>query len=485
MTDDHRPADHRPDATAHGPGPGADLEGAPDRGPGPAAHDSDLADHGPGPTAPGGEPADQGLDSADRPPERRGGVSAVRAVPGAAVAVDEVRLARVMLARLVEPGHRELGELVRAEGPVGAWERVRAGAVSPELHAAVRSRLHTGDPLDRAADDLHRTARLGARLVIPEDAEWPAALEPLTGISTADDPHVYPPLCLWVRGAAQLDEACARAVAVVGARAATPYGDHVSGEFGYGLADRGWTVISGGAYGIDGAAHRGALAAGGLTMAVLACGVDTVYPVGHGSLFDRIAEVGLLVSEWPPGATPQRHRFLVRNRVIAALGAGTVVVEAAARSGARMTARRAYELGRVVMAVPGPVTSAMSVGPHRLVREFGARLVASSTHVIEEVGRLGEALAEPAPDSADGPARRRDALEPRAARVLDAVPLSRPAAVERIAASAGLPARDVRRTLPNLVLLDLVEEVGTGYRVAAGARSALRTRPPTAIPEVR
>jgi DNA processing protein len=393
------------------------------------------------------------------------------------------RLARVALSRLVEPGHRELGLLVQTIGPVEALVRVRKGAVSERLYAMARSRLGRGDPYERAADELVRCERHGGRLVIPGDDEWPSSLDGLSQISTNDEPHVLPPLCLWVRGPHRLAAAAERAVAIVGARAATPYGKHVAGELGYGLADRGWTVLSGGAYGVDGAAHRGALTAGGCTVAVLACGVDTAYPVGHANLFERIANEGLIISEWPLGANPQRHRFLVRNRVIAALCAGTVVVEAASRSGTRMTARRAHELGRVVMAVPGPVTSAMSVGPHELVRDFGARLVVSSAQVIEEVGSLGEAMgtARAGHESRS----RRDELEPRVARILDAVPMRRAVPLERIAADAGLPARDVRRTLPTLILLGLVEEVMSGYRLTALARGELSTRELAPVPEVR
>lgn len=392
------------------------------------------------------------------------------------------RLARVALGRLVEPGHRELGVLVRTLGPAETLERIRGGAVSDGLRTAARSRLADGDPLERAAEDLERCERLGGRLVTPEDDEWPTALDQLTEISTSDEPNVYPPLCLWVRGSHRLATVCERAVAIVGARAATPYGAHVAGELGYGLGDRNWTVISGGAYGIDGAAHRGALTAGGVTIGVLACGVDTAYPVGHTKLFERIGEVGLLISEWPPGATPQRHRFLVRNRVIAALGSGTVVVEAASRSGARMTARRSHELGRVVMAVPGPITSAMSVGPHELVRDFGARLVISSAQVIEECGVMGEALET---EDGSGVRSRRDELEPRTARILDAVPLHKAAPVDRIAADAGLSARDVRRTLPTLVLMGLVEEVLSGFRVTASGRAELATRETAPTPALR
>src|SRR5262249_45616384 len=156
---------------------------------------------------------------------------------------------------------------------------------------------------------------------------------------------------------------------------ATSYGLQLAAELAYGLADSGWTVISGGAYGIDAAAHRGALAAHGRTVVVLACGIDTVYPLGHAGLFERISERGLMLTEWPPGAVAFRTRFLVRNRLIAALSRGTVVVEAAARSGARSTARRARELDRVLMACPGPATSAMSLGCHTEIREHNARLV--------------------------------------------------------------------------------------------------------------
>src|SRR5262249_3667012 len=161
-----------------------------------------------------------------------------------------------------------------------------------------------------------------------------------------------------------LAEACERAVAIVGSRASTSYGDHIATDLAYSLAEQGWTIVSGGAYGIDTAAHRGALAAHGCTIAVLACGIDRPYPTPNASLFDRIGENGLLFSEWPPGPDPHRHRFLIRNRVIAAAGRGTVMVEAGRRSGARFTLARAHRLNRVCVAVPGPVTSAMSVGCH-------------------------------------------------------------------------------------------------------------------------
>ncbi|WP_422677967.1 DNA-processing protein DprA [Blastococcus brunescens] len=229
--------------------------------------------------------------------------------------------------------------------------------------------------------------------------------------------------------------------------------------------ERGWTVVSGGAFGIDGAAHRGALAAEAATLAVLACGVDRPYPAAHGALFHRIAETGLLVSEWPPGCAPLRHRFLVRNRLIAALTRGTVVVEAAARSGAQATARRAQGLGRQVLVVPGPVTSAMSVGCHELLRDEDLRavLVTSAAQVIEAVGRIGDDLAPPV----SGPSSPRDGLSDLAARVLDACPVRTGVSPERLAAIAGCDALEVLRVLPALELADLVEWTGTGWRLAA------------------
>ena len=254
-------------------------------------------------------------------------------------------------------------------------------------------------------------------------------------------------------------------VAVVGSRSATAYGSHVATELGYGLASRGWTVVSGGAYGIDAAAHRGALSAGGVTAAVLACGVDRPYPAGHASLFERIAEQGLLISEWPPGADPHRYRFLVRNRVIAGLTRGTVMVEANARSGARQTLGRAAALRRPAMVVPGPVTSAMSVGCHQAIRA-GGRLVTSYEEVLEEVGRIGDDLAP----VARGPRDARDGLGMELTRVLDAVPLRRTADPGQIAASAGVPLREALRALPQLQVAGFVVERDGGWTLAPPAQ---------------
>ncbi|WP_433537477.1 DNA-processing protein DprA [Micromonospora sp. CA-249363] len=382
---------------------------------------------------------------------------------------EESRLARVALTWLAEPGTRVVHALVERLGPAATLELLLDGG-SPDrwLAAAVAARLSAGDARAVATEALDRADRLGARLVTPDDDEWPARVADLSTLRLPDltrrvDVETAPPLCFWVRGAWPLGEALERSVAVVGARAATAYGQHVATDLGYGLAERDWTVVSGGAFGIDAAAHRGALNAEGLTVAVLACGVDRPYPMGNTALFDRVADTGLLVSEWPPGAEPLRPRFLIRNRVIAGGTLGTVVVEASARSGATQTARRAIYTGRVAMVVPGPVTSAMSVGAHELLRENPkARLVTGVAHVLEEVGRIGVDLAPPA----RGPQRPADDLDDDARSVLEALPRRGARGVDALATRAGLDVRTALRKLSLLEELSMVVRRDDGYALA-------------------
>jgi DNA processing protein len=392
-----------------------------------------------------------------------------------------LRRARAWLSRAVEPGTIDFWRYIDDVGPVEAVRGLRSGRAPERIRALVGRRAEQ----DQTLADLLRAERCGARLVVPEDDEWPAfPLHALT-VAVSDEPADHrlqsdrttapvPPVALWVRGPARVDELADRSVAIVGSRASSAYGEHVAGELGHQLGQRGWTVVSGGAYGIDAAAHRGAMAAEAPTLAVLACGVDRPYPAAHGALFTRIAETGLLISEWPPGCAPLRHRFLVRNRLIAALTRGTVVVEAAARSGAQATAKRAHRLGRSVLVVPGPVTSAMSVGCHELLRdaEVGAILVASVEHVIEAVGGIGSDLADP-PERPAGP---RDGLSDLAARVLDACPVRSGVSPERLAAVAGCDVLEVLRVLPALELADLVQWTGTGWRLAPVRRTEKRPR---------
>jgi DNA processing protein len=379
------------------------------------------------------------------------------------VAVDTERWARAWLSRVVEPGQRVVADLIDAVGPVELVHRVRAGDVPASLRRATSVRSLD----DRVEQDLAVAAEHDVRLLIPGDPDWPAAaLHPCVVATATRKRDLAPPIALWVRGRLDLTPLFERAVAVIGARAATPYGEHCATDLAFGLAERGWTVVSGGAYGIDRAAHRGAVAAGGPTVAFLACGLDAPYPRGNTALFRQIADCGALVSEWPVGTTPQRLRFLARNRLIAAVSAGTVVVEAAARSGTSNTAGQAEKLGRVVMAVPGPTTSALSVGTHHLIREKEARLVTCVDEVIEEVGKIGDDLAPP-PRS---PANKRDLLDPLARQVLEGLPAHGPATPEHIAAEAAVLPGDVLRAMPILELEGLVERCADGWRLRRGGR---------------
>ncbi len=218
-------------------------------------------------------------------------------------------------------------------------------------------------------------------------------------------------------------------------------------------------VVSGAAFGVDGAAHRGALAAGGATMAVLACGVDVAYPPGHAELIGRVAEQGLVIGELPPSDHPTRSRFILRNRVIAALTRGTVVVEAEYRSGSLATARSAQRLGRFTMGVPGPATSGLSAGVHELLRGEGV-LVTDASEVAELVGDIGELAPV-----RRGPVLPRDLLDAVCARVLDALPARGPARARDIARTAGTGADETLGRLYELHSLGFVERDGDGWRL--------------------
>lgn len=376
---------------------------------------------------------------------------------------DQTRLARIALGCLAEPGNKELYNTVIAHGPIEALDRIIRGADT--LGEGVLARLGNGDPWDLAARRAEHADRMGMRIVTPEDPEWPPQLADLRFISRDGPDRIardtFPPQCMWVRGPLPLLGAFERSVAIVGSRASTPYGTHIAGDIAYSLASDGWTIVSGGALGIDAAAHRGALTAGGVTAAILACGLDRSYPIAHTSLFDRIADDGLLISEWPPGSESHRHRFLIRNRVIAALTRGTVMVEASARSGARQTLGRARLLGRRPMVVPGPITSAMSVGCHETLRLEGVRLVTGVAHILEEIGAIGQ-FADPA----QGPDHPHDALDDLERMLVDAVPARGAASAAKLAQVAGVPLRAAAGRLPSLVTRGLLAETEGGYRLS-------------------
>lgn len=368
---------------------------------------------------------------------------------------DELRLARAYLSRVAEPPAHALAAFVAEVGPVEAAGRVRAG----DVPSAVDSQTSARRGEDRAERDLELVAGVGGRLLVPEDEEWPRWPFNALAIAAANGLRCgLEPLALWVRGDRDLAELSRRAVAVVGSRAASGYGQHVAGEFGFGLAEAGVTVVSGAAYGVDGAAHRGALGAGGPTVAVLACGVDVAYPAGHRTLIDRIAARGLVVSEYPPTHTPARHRFLTRNRLIAALAEGTVVIEAGRRSGAKNTAASTSALGRVLMAVPGPITSASSQGCHELLRSGEALPVTNVAEVLESTGRLGVDLVEATRNTDTGPPQG-DAM-----RVFEALGLSFGHSPETISVESGVELTRVRALLPELELVGLAQRTETGWK---------------------
>lgn len=364
------------------------------------------------------------------------------------------RLARIALSRLGEPGNLSMAGLVAELGAPRLYAELLAGRDHRGMRDEVASRLEGTDP----AADLERAARLGIRYVVPGDPEWPAGLDALEGCEPLQRMG-RAPLGLWVRGPVRLD-ALAAPVAVVGSRSATTYGTDVAAELGAGLARAGSAVVSGAAFGIDQAAHRGALAGGGVTVAVLACGVDRAYPAAHKRLLDHLADHGAVVSELPPGCAPTRLRFLARNRIIAALTRGTVVVEAAVRSGALNTAGWALRLNQPVMGVPGPVTSAPSEGVHQLIRAGAATLVTRADDVLELTGGMGEHLAE-APSA---PVTARDRLTRTQQQVLEAVPLVRPAPHGSIARTAGVALATVESALRTLHQQGLVERLPTGWR---------------------
>lgn len=362
---------------------------------------------------------------------------------------DEIteRFARARWSGIAEPGDADAGRLIAAIGAIRAVESLGADAAALDGLAggAFADALDRWRPRIRQVDTalhLRQAHRFGARLVIPGDPEWPEGL---------DDLGVHAPAALWVRGDTGMLGRLARSIAMVGARAATGYGEHVTIEATSGLVDRGFAIVSGAAFGVDGAAHRAALASGGATVAFLAGGVDRFYPSAHETLLTRIVERGAVVSEVPLGTAPTKWRFLQRNRLIAAASRATVVVEAGWRSGSLNTAGHAAQLGRPLGAVPGPVTSSASAGCHRLIREFDAMCVTTAQEMAELI------------DPTEAPTLFMGAPSSERTRVLDA--LARTGRdVSRIAAISGMSPDAVRAELGMLELDGLAADGPTGWR---------------------
>lgn len=313
--------------------------------------------------------------------------------------------ARAAWSTLIEPGDRVAGRLIGLFGAERALQflidRFRADEIVKESEEFVelesdpaqfeedlaegitrwQPRLNSGDALNAVA----HAAKLGAFLVTPEQELWPVGL---------NDLGMHAPLVLWGRGQYSALEKFENSLAIVGARASTGYGEHVTMETVSAIAEAGVAIVSGAAYGIDGMAHRSALAVGGTTMAFLAGGVDRFYPSGHDALLGRIMESGLVLAEAPCGYAPTKWRFLLRNRLIAASSQATVVMEAGWRSGSLNTANHAATLGRPLGVVPGPVTSASSAGCHRLLREYDAVCVTTASEMLELLPGQPPALSE-------------------------------------------------------------------------------------------
>lgn len=405
-------------------------------------------DAGPGIRAPDGLDEEQGIST---PGVRERSREAGWARPAVG---DRERLARAALTRVLEPGDERGGRWLREVGAAELIRRITArDGTAEQLRGMTAKRLAGYRLRAEALDperDLASVAAVGGRFVCPGDREWPSQL---------DDLGDSRPTGLWVRGRPDLRLWALRSVAVVGARACTPYGAHMAASLGAGLAELGWVVVSGAAFGVDGAAHRGALSAGGATMAVLACGVDVAYPRGHAELIGRVAEQGLVIGELPPADHPTRSRFILRNRVIAALTRGTVVVEAEYRSGSLVTARTAQRLGRFTMGVPGPATSGLSAGVHELLRGEGV-LVTDAAEVAELVGEIGD-LAP----ARRGPVLARDLLDAASARVLDALPSHGSVSGRDIARTAGTSADEALGRLYELHSLGFVERAGEGWQL--------------------
>ena len=370
------------------------------------------------------------------------------------------RRAWAYLSRVAEPPNPELAQLVCKVGAVEAADLVRRR--DRNLDDRLKRSTQARHELDCAESDLDILDRMAGRLVTVDDDEYPGLAFTALRHVTVDDkrPQAHAPLVLWTVGPVSMIDVAERSAALVGTRAASAYGEYVAGDLAVGLVERDVAVVSGGAYGIDGAAHRATLAADGVTVAVLACGIDVPYPSGHSALLHRISRSGLVVSEYPPGTRPTRRQFLSRNRLVAALGRATVVVEAGVRSGAANTAAWADALGRTVGAVPGPITSASSVGCHALI-DGDAKVITRAADIVELIGRMGEFAPE-----LERPVSELDALSTAELAVYEALPRRGSRTVDEIAVAAGLPVSDVLGPLTMLDVRGLVTQVDGCWKLA-------------------
>lgn len=383
------------------------------------------------------------------------------------------------LSRVIEGPSRALSEHLsqgRSLEELAHAVKKREDWLGPELLQQTSSRWDW----DRAEQDLQEAARCGYRLLTAESEEWPKdqftvafgfaatglSSRPRTYRDDAVSPHV-----LWVKGG-HVRQLTQQAVSVVGTRALSSYGEEATRMIVSDLVQHQWTVVSGGALGVDAVAHRCAVEARVPTIAVAACGPGVHYPAAHQKLFDSIAECGALVTEYPPLMRPARHRFLTRNRLVAALSQGTVVVEAAWRSGALSTLTWAQAFGRVAMAVPGPVTSVASLGCHDKIRRGEAQLVTSGADIRSLLSTLGGLDVEQqyelqfAPDEV----QRLSATE---LKVFDSLSDHRARETDTVAMAAGLPLALTVHTLMSLQQRGLCLREGTTWRRVRRSREGV------------
>lgn len=364
--------------------------------------------------------------------------------------MDGERLARMALCALNQVADPRLSDLVTEYGAEQVWQSLRRQGESSALGRRARG--------IRPEELAEATRRVGARFMTPGDEDWPTGLISLAAARVGE--MGGQPIGLWVSGSSPLPDT-QRTIAVVGARAASEYGLHIAGELAAGLAEAGWCISSGLAFGIDAAAHRGALAVGGESMAVIATGIDRTYPASHQVLRGQLEQQGTVWTELPPGSHPLRGSFLARNRIIAALGIGTIVVEAGARSGARNTAAWTGELGRILMAVPGPVTSSLSVATHRMIRDGDASLVASVDDVISLLAPLGTVPEQPL----RGEPQPLERLDPELRAVREAVPSGGVVGAGELSVATGLAVPRVLAAATELTELGWLEQRPGGWRL--------------------
>ena len=278
--------------------------------------------------------------------------------------------ARAILFSCIEPGHFFWSAEISVHGPLKVLESILSASYPAEKTKAIIASIRVAD----VGQILYEIEKAGAQFLTPEHDHWPIGVNQL----------VNPPIGLIVKGESKC--LITDSLAIVGSRKPTNYGANVASEFARGFSDLGWTIISGGAYGIDSYAHRATLQANGATIAVLATGIEVAYPKSNQKLFNEMSAHGALISELMPYESAMPSRFLVRNRLIASIAKATLVVEAAYKSGSLRTAHDAAELLRPVMAIPGPINSAMSQGCHRLISERAAELITSVADAVEFIG---------------------------------------------------------------------------------------------------